>query len=403
MPLRFPGFGYAVSGPLVLLLSGCGSATLSKAISAPSGAPGVAAAERGEMAKEEGGSEMASAADAPEPVAAPAAPVDAGGAPQLGSSVVAPSREMLDIQANVEMRVTSVKQTVKQLRALSARVGGVVTAERVDSASTHHSATLTLRVPSGATQGVFAELEKLGEVLNQTVTARDVSKEYFDATLRLSSLEATLRRYEEILTKANKVEEILRIEQELARLRAEIEQVKGNLRWLQDRTARATLHLALREQVPEVAHSDEPVPKFFPGLRVPLLVDFGKTQEQAYGGGGVSLRFMRQVSLDLDVLKRFESEKRGPDALLATLGGEVYSNLLGGGRRSYLNPYLGWRAGYARFEQDDQAVLGATLGVELFKNRWFHLDLEARNYLAFGGERGAHYALAPALAASLAF
>ncbi|HYJ09362.1 MAG TPA: DUF4349 domain-containing protein, partial [Polyangiaceae bacterium] len=153
-------------------------------MSAPSGTPGVPAALRGEMAKEEGGSEMASAAAAPEPVTDAAAPVNAGAAPMPGSSVVAPSREMLDIEANVEMRVTSVKQTVKQLRALSARVGGVVTAERVDSASTYDSATLTLRVPSGATQGVFAELEKLGDVLNQTVTARDVSKEYFDATLR---------------------------------------------------------------------------------------------------------------------------------------------------------------------------------------------------------------------------
>jgi hypothetical protein len=407
MRLGFPGFGYALGGSLALL-SGCGSGALGTASSAPRsapGAPGASTTELSYLAKARSGEETASssAPTAPAPESAPAPPSDPSAAPKPGSSLVAPSREMLDIEATVEMRVSSVRQTLKQLHAISARVGGVITAERVDSASTYDSATLTLRVPSGATQGVFAELEKLGDVLNQTVTARDVSKDYFDATLRLSTLEATLRRYEEILTKANKVEEILRIEQELARLRAEIEQVKGNLRWLQDRTARATLHLALREQAPEVARSEEPEPQFYPGLRAPLLLDFGKSQEQTYGGGGVSLRFMRQISLDLDVLKRFDSETRGPDALVATVGGEVYSNLLGGGRRSYLNPYLGWRAGYARFDEDDQALLGATFGVELFKNRWFCLDLEARNYLAFGGGRGAHYALAPALAASLAF
>lgn len=417
MSLRFPGFGHALCGSFVLLLGGCG-ASLGKEASAAPASPAPAGermydlrqASAADVTEADAAHEEAPAAQPmPVPTAPPTDPAAAGqgsGAmaqPSPGSSVVSPTREMLDIEANVEMRVSSVKQTVKRLHALSQRVGGVVTAERVDSASTYGSATLTLRVPSGATQGVFEELEELGDVLNQTVSARDVSKEYFDATLRLSSLEATLRRYEEILTKADKVEEILRIEQELARLRAEIEQVKGNLRWLRDRTARATLHLSLREQAPEVAHSSELEPKFFPGLRAPLLLDFGKTQEQAYGGGGVSLRFMRQLSLDLDLLERFDSEKRGPDALVATLGGEVYSNLLGGGERSYLNPYLGWRAGYARFDQDDQVVLGATLGVELFKNRWFYLDLEARNYLAFGGPRGAHYALTPALAASLAF
>ncbi|HKY36396.1 MAG TPA: hypothetical protein VJN18_10680, partial [Polyangiaceae bacterium] len=105
----------------------------------------------------------------------------------------------------------------------------------------------------------------------------------------------------------------------------------------------------------------------------------------------------------LDVLKRFESEKRGPDAITASIGGEIYSDLLGGGQRRFLNPYLGWRAGYARFDQDDQALVGATLGLELFKNKWLTIDLEARNYFAFGGDRGGHYVLVPALEAGIAF
>ncbi len=115
------------------------------------------------------------------------------------------------------------------------------------------------------------------------------------------------------------------------------------------------------------------------------------------------MRFSRAISLDLDVFKRPGSDQRGPDAVLASIGGEIYSDLLGGGERRYLNPYLGWRAGYARLDSDNQALIGATLGLELYKNRWFGLDAEARNYLAFGGARGAHYLLSPALAARVAF
>ncbi len=241
-------------------------------------------------------------------------------------------------------------------------------------------------------------------MLDQNVTARDIGKEYFDANLRLSSLETTLHRYEEILTHATKVEEILRIEAELGRIRGEIEQVKGNLRWLADRAARATLHVTLREQVPEIAQSDPaPEPKFFPGLRLPALIDFGKKSTDGYVGGGFALRFSRAVGLDLDILKRPNSDLRGPDAVLASIGGETYSDLLGGGERHYLNPYLGWRAGYARLNTDNQAMLGATLGLELYKNRGFGLDVEARNYLAFGGARGAHYLFTPALTARVAF
>jgi hypothetical protein len=402
---RLPGFGSAVCGSLTLLLSACGGgATASMKLVAPE----ATAAPPADVsaASAEGGVAMAAPAPAPPP-SAPGAPgnvaADAAPSPSGGMVNVAPSREMLDIEANVTVQVPKVKNALRALHQLSQRVGGVITSERIDSSSSYGAAQLTLRVPSGAAQDVLAQLDELGSVLEQNVTARDIGKEYFDANLRLSSLEATLHRYEEILKAATKVDEILRIEGELARIRAEIEQVKGNLRWLQDRAARATLHLSLREQAPEVAQTVDPEAKFFPGLRLPALADFGKRENESYFGGGFSLRFSRAVSLDLDVLKHPGSEARGPDAVLASLGGEIYSDLLGGGERRFLNPYLGWRAGYARFGSDNQALAGATLGIELYKNRWFGLDAEARNYLAFGGPRGGHYLLEPALTAKVAF
>jgi hypothetical protein len=411
---RLPGFGSALMAPLLLMSSACGGGAAFKLGSAESAASSPPMVPGRPTATTESGGVMADRAMAPPPPTAPAgtdgaateaaAPETTSGTPGSSAPVaVATAREMLDIEANVALQVQDVKRAVKQLHELAARIGGVVTAERVDTSSRYGSAQLTLRVPSRSTQAVFEDLEKVGSVLNQTVTARDIGKEFFDANLRLSSLSATLRRYEEILAKASKVEEILRIEQELARLRAEIEQVKGDLRWLSDRAARATLHVSLRERVPEVAYSEEPEPKLYPGLRAPLLLDFGRSDGQLHAGGGVSARFARAFSIDLDVLRRFGSESRGPDVLLISAGGEVYSDLLGSGERRFLNPYLGFRAGYARIEDHNQAIVGGTAGIELFKNRWFDLDLETRHYLAFIGPRGAHYLLEPGLAASVAF
>lgn len=354
--------------------------------------------------------EAAMAPPAP-PQSAASPPRDAApsAVPGLPAAVVAtpesvtPTQEMLDIEANASLEVAQVKPALRSLRELAARVGGVVTSERVDAASGAGSAELTLRVPSRAAAGVFQELEKLGKVVEQTVTARDVGKEYFDANLRLTSLEAALRRYEEILAQATKVDDLLRIEQEIARVRGEIEEIKGNLRWLKDRAARATLHLTLRERAPVVADSPKPEAKFYPGLRVGTLFDFSRRADRALLGGGFSLRFSRQVSVDLDLYEPERSEVRGPDVVLVTLGGELYSELLGGGERRFLNPYVGWRIGYARFGDQDQALLGASLGVELFKSPWFGLDLEARNYVAFLDDAGARYALAPTATAKLAF
>jgi hypothetical protein len=399
MRIQFPGFGFALASSVTLLGTGCGAAAQVKM-----GAPTAA---------------MAEAAPAPPAPEAAAMPPQASGAPGIANDAapaapaaaagvaVQPTRDMLDIEAQVSVTVTKVRPALVQLHELAARLGGAVTEERVDNASGYGSAQLTMRVPSSATEGVFRELEKVGTVTDQSLTARDIGKQYFDGNLRLSSLEATLRRYEEILKMATKLEEVLRLEQELGRIRAEIEQVKGNQRWLADRAARATLHVKLRERQPEMAREPAPEPlpeaKFYPGLRFTTLVDFGKHATEGYVGGGLSLRSSRAFSLDLDLLKRPGSETRGPDAIAASIGGELYSELLGGGKRRFLNPYLGWRLGYVWFDDDNQVLVGATLGLELYKNRWIAFDAEARNYLIFVGDRGAHYGLSPALTARVAF
>lgn len=403
---RFPGFGFVLSVAATLALSACGmkgmkepataapsSAVMSEATPAPAPPPADLAPS-------------AAAVQAPNETAAgmPGTASPSPSAAGAQAAATAPSREMLDIEGSVSLEVPKVKTALRALRELSKRAGGVVTEERIDSSSAYGSARMTLRVPSGKAQSVLDELDGVGNVLSQSVEAKDIGKEYFDAQLRLSSLEVTLHRYEEILTHATKVEEILRIEQELGRLRAEIEQVKGNLRFLSDRAARATLHVALREKTPQIATTvEEPEAKFYPGLRLPALIDFGQQGGYGYVGGGLSLRFLRAFSLDLDILEHPRSNGHVPDAILATLGGELYSNRLGGGERRFLNPYLGWRVGYARFDHDNQALIGATVGLELYKNDWLSVDAEARNYLAFIGDRGAHYLLNPALAAAIAF
>jgi hypothetical protein len=406
MRQRFPGFGFVLSVSTTWALGGCAAALKDQAASAPTGAAMAEVAAAPAPALLPASTDAAPPADAAVDAPRQMVPGMPGSASAVGATTASaePSHEMLDIEGSVSLQVPKVRSALRALHELTKRAGGVVTEERIDTASAYGAAQVTLRVPSGKAQSVLDELDQIGSVLSQSIEAKDIGKEYFDAKLRLSSLEVTQRRYEEILTHATKVEEILRIEQELGRLRAEIEQVKGNLRWLSDRAARATLHLALRERAPEIAAPvEEPAAKFYPGLRLPALIDFGHAGTRGYVGGGLSLRLSRAVSLDLDVLQHPGSDARTPDAIVATLGGELYSERLGGGERHFLNPYLGWRAGYARFDRDNQALIGATIGLELYKNDWFGVDAEARNYLAFVGDRGAHYVLNPALAARIAF
>ena len=58
----------------------------------------------------------------------------------------------------------------------------------------------------------------------------------------------------------------------------------------------------------------------------------------------------------------------------ASIGGAIYSDYLGRGRRTFLNPYLGARAGYGYFLRS-RFLLAGEIGVELLKLR--HVLVEA--------------------------
>ena len=84
----------------------------------------------------------------------------------------------------------------------------------------------------------------MGKVLSRQIEALDVGERYRDLGLRLKTLEAMRQRLEELLARAGNVKEALEVEQQLERVLGEIEQLKGQLRSLDDRIAYSTLTLS---------------------------------------------------------------------------------------------------------------------------------------------------------------
>lgn len=331
---------------------------------------------------------------------APAQPTGANAQPQV-------AREMLDIQASMRIKVAALQDSMKAIHALARKHGGTVVEERITSHGPGNSreASLKLRVPSGASDAFFDELRRVGQVISQEISARDIGKEFHDASILLRNLEATLQRYEEILQKAQTVEEILKIEAELSRIRGEIDRVKGNLRWMADRAARATVTVMLVTDLPqpEIA-AEEPEARFYPGVRATYVGDYrGDDGGAGYAGGGLSLRLSRAFGVEIDGLRGLDSDTRGLDLFLVTAGGDVFSEFLGDGKRRFLNPYLGLRFGYARFLGHDEGVAGATLGLELYKSDFLTIDADVRLLGFFFGDPGAHAAVQPSLGANVAF
>jgi hypothetical protein len=329
--------------------------------------------------------------------------------PQPGTTQ-APSqpKEMLDIEANMTVAVDSVRDAAKRVRDLAKEYGANVTGDQVQDEGSYQRGAFEIRVPSEKIDAFLEAISGVGTVRSRDVRATDVSKQYFDSQILLRNLEVTMKRYEEILAQAKNVQEVLVVEQELTRLRGEINRVKGELRFMRDRVSRSTLHLQLVPKSVDTSPPPEvPEAKLFPGVRGTMLTDLTGDGNKTYYGLGLSIFFLRSFQVDFDVLRHgdsvFASNGSSGRAFLVTAGGDIYSDFFGGGRRAFLNPYVGLRGGYARIDGKNNALVSGTLGLELFRSKGVLLDLQARLHLFFGNGDGAHAGIQPTLGLNVAF
>jgi hypothetical protein len=113
---------------------------------------------------------------------------------------------------------------------------------------------ITIRVPTDNFLTVIAEIEHVGDVKSKHTSGEDVTEEYIDLKARLNNSERQEQRLLEILDMAKDVKEVLEVEQELWRVRSEIERLTGRIKYLENRVELATISVSLYEPEP-ITHS----------------------------------------------------------------------------------------------------------------------------------------------------
>lgn len=117
--------------------------------------------------------------------------------------------------------------------------------------------TVTVRVPATKFEDALAAVRGMGRVLDESRQANDVTEEYLDLGIRLDTARKARDRLLEVLQKADKVEDILKVEAELRRLTEEIERMEGRRKFLSDQVALATLSATFQA----IAQAPPPPPR----------------------------------------------------------------------------------------------------------------------------------------------
>jgi len=121
------------------------------------------------------------------------------------------------------------------------------------------SLTATLQVPSDQIDAVLTELKKLGRVEQESQAAEEVTRQYVDLTARLKNSRETEERLIQVLReRTGKVKDVLEVEQEIARVRGEIEQMDAERKNLERQVRYASLQLKLSEEYKAALEPPQP-------------------------------------------------------------------------------------------------------------------------------------------------
>jgi hypothetical protein len=135
-------------------------------------------------------------------------------------------------------------------------IGHLSTTAPQDAART---LTGTLYIPSPQLEAALAELKQLGRVQQESQSGEEVTKEYTDLAARLKNSRATEQRLLDVLRKnTGKVKDVLEVENEISRVRGEIEQMAADQRALKTRVDFATVQLSLTEDFKASLHVTPP-------------------------------------------------------------------------------------------------------------------------------------------------
>jgi hypothetical protein len=186
------------------------------------------------------------------------------------TSAGAPYRTNRLIIKNGEMNliVADTDRALDQIAGLAVGAGGYVISSRSWQQDTFKYAALTIGVPVDQFEAVQRRLRGLAaQVVSDTASGQDVSDEYVDLQSRVTNLEATAARIRELLKQATNVEQALAVNGKLTEVEAELEQVKGRMAYLADRSAYSTLTINL--EPPQPTPTAMPTPTATPDVWQP--------------------------------------------------------------------------------------------------------------------------------------
>ncbi len=196
-----------------------------------------------------------------------------------------PTRALI-LTASISMRAQDPWGAADRAQAVATSLGGDVMSLSQSGKGDDRAASLVLRVPAERFSDALRQLRALTdvEILTSNVDSKDVTEQFVDLEARLRAKQAEEQRYLALLARADKIEDILRIDQSLSAVRTQIEQLTGQVNSIKTRTTFSTISISV-------------TPSGILPPTDPKVYDPTRTVERAIAALGVMLRVVADLAI----------------------------------------------------------------------------------------------------------
>jgi hypothetical protein len=154
-------------------------------------------------------------------------------------------------QLTVSVAAGSFDSKLADVRALVELEQGFIAGTDAQSSSQTddriRSGVVTFMVPAAKYDETIDALSKLGKVQNEHLTGQDVSAQYVDLQARLANEEAQRQAMLALLGRAQSVADIIAIQTQLGQITQQIEELKGQIQYIDHNTTYSTVTVDLIE------------------------------------------------------------------------------------------------------------------------------------------------------------
>ncbi len=152
--------------------------------------------------------------------------------------------------AKVELEIVRFDDAIQEITAFANEERGyVATSSSEKQANGKLKGEIVVRVLPENLDHFLQKIRVLGELKNQTLGTEDVTKAYFDTDSRLKNARVMEQRMIDMLKKkSDDINDLLQVEKELGRVREQIEQMQGDLKYWDSQVQFATVTIQLTEK-----------------------------------------------------------------------------------------------------------------------------------------------------------